>query len=758
MQRPANLVLPASDARTRLKQRTKIHGRTPDFVPTIRKKIFRYSEDKTSAQTIIEFLQNLPSNQDFPTVGSFLNELSKLLQNVDDPKDAALNELVIKTCLPWTNFDEPQIRALTFRLIRHSFHRRSQLQSLLLVQLELAVIRSLDLSDFEKEKEEAFKLLCRMIFFYKDSPVQSFSKFEDSSFTLFPMSTIKCLVALLSEKLPNPEGKPELSKPGKLFLPSLAILVDLAITDSNLIFKCAGTSWIVKSISELGSNSSNIAALICRLILKWMDTVEMREKASLHLVIEQIFAPLIDFGFFYQRAGEVKQDDFPQVEVTRILESVSTMLLSIIRSWTGIFVCGAINEHGEIISCSPLKLLGFLGFGTAFNPAMVKIRDMVISICCEFVDLPYATKPFANWSDAVVFYSKMYTPDKYKTSLRDDFVVGEMEILQNSGVLKPDVVDCLMTFRAVASYVLINAGLPQALARLIMARPDDPISIRATLLLADLLRSGASFLPEERKIMLLSTPSLIQAVSERLQISGKGSRGIHLLDPPTFPNTDNAMILFHRIDQLNDIAFNRLPIQTQLTNIEIFVKGGDDFSKAAEVRERSMSLLEPDERFDKLVQVESEFFSKTSAKELDLKDLESIIYFLEAENGVLIRKHRHNDKMHTFFSKIFTIILPANERFVTDAGSFNGKIIKSLCRAIKLLMPMAKTEPHYGELIERFLAQFKEQLDPVILYKGTFSPKNILNTGAHYYFAILAAIGSTLNGRQFIEESGILQM
>lgn len=118
-------------------------------------------------------------------------------------------------CLPLTNFDEPQIRALAFRLIRHSFHKKSQLQKLLLNQLDFALIRSLDISEFEKEKEEAYKLLCRMIFISKDSRIQSFLKMDDSSFTLFPKSAIKCLVALLSEKLPNPEGKPELSKPGK---------------------------------------------------------------------------------------------------------------------------------------------------------------------------------------------------------------------------------------------------------------------------------------------------------------------------------------------------------------------------------------------------------------------------------------------------------------------------------------------------------------------------------------------------------------
>ncbi|KAE9550563.1 hypothetical protein FO519_006221 [Halicephalobus sp. NKZ332] len=757
--RPENLVLPPVDAKTRLKHRTKIYSKPEGFSFTPRRRKSVVEVEQVPVESVVRFISKGPINDSFDSLTEFLNHLSRLLHVVTEKQNKDLNEAVIQKCLPFIVHEEPQVRTMAFRLVRYSIHRESQLQRLLLSQLDIILIRSLDLDEFEREREEAFKLIAKLLFLYRNSALKKFVKGGDSNFTLFPESALKAIMVIALDKLPRILDTVEDKKPDKLFLPALGILVDLAVEDPDLVLKCAGTEWIVRALVGPGGDNSNISSLVCKVLLKWMDTSELREKARIGLVIEQIFAPLIDLGFFHQKIQDPKKGDPPQVKVSQILESVSSVFLSIIRSWTGMLACAAVDERKELISSSPFKLLNFLGLGTAFNPAMIQIRDMVISICCEFVDMPYASKKFNDWSEALVFYAKMHLPDKYKTSLRDDFVVGEMEALQLSGILNPDVVDCLMSFRAVASYILISAGLPQAVARLIMARPDDPMSIKATLLLADVLRSGASFLPEERKLMLLSIPSLIQAASERTLLSARTANGIFPTHPLTFPNSDNAMILIHRLDQLNDVALNRLPLQSQLIQIELFVKGGESlFSGKYGDRERSWSSVDPDERFERLVTVEHDFFSKTSGKELDLNHLESIVVYLEAENSILMKKHKHNDKLHSFFSKIFTIVLPSNAKFAVDTVSFDGSIVKSLCRAIRLIVPLAKTEPHYGELIEKFLDQCKEQLDLEVLYKGTFSPKNILNNCSHFYFAVLSSIGSLPVGMQMIEEAGILQM
>lgn len=65
--------------------------------------------------------------------------------------------------------------------------------------------------------------------------------------------------------------------------------------------------------------------------------------------------------------------------------------------------------------------------------------------------------------------------------------------------------------------------------------------------------------------------------------------------------------------------------------------------------------------------------------------------------------------------QIFTIILPQNRRLILDSKSVNAQIIKWVCRAVKILVPLAKSEPYYGELIEKFLNQCREGLDPVSL-------------------------------------------
>uniref|UniRef100_A0A914Z9A0 Rapamycin-insensitive companion of mTOR N-terminal domain-containing protein n=1 Tax=Panagrolaimus superbus TaxID=310955 RepID=A0A914Z9A0_9BILA len=544
----------------------------------------------------------------------------------------------------------------------------------------------------------------------------------------------------------------------KLSFACLAILVEFAINDPILVLECAGTDWIVRAVVGPGATNQTLATLVCRVLLKWLDTAEIRTKAKLHLVMEQIFAPLIDLGFFHQNQNELPKSDQPAMKINQILECVSTIFLSIFRSWTGVLSCGYVEENGDLASNSPFRLLHYLGLGTNVDITMVKIRNMVIDICCEFVDTPYATRKFVSWNDAVLYYSRLHLPDRYKTSLRDDFVVAEMECLQTSGAFHPDVVDCLMSFRAVASYILINVGLPQALARLIMASPDDPGGIKATLLLADMLRSGASFLPQDRRLMLLSAPSLVQAVSERIQYSAKLATGKSYDAQVTFPHSDNAMLLLNRLDQLNDTSFNRLSLESQLHNIELFVCGGKALDLENKNRERSTSQVSPEDRLEHLFTSEPEFFSKVTAKELDLTRLESIIDCLECDQGTLLTKHRYNDKLHSFYSRIFTIILPQNYRLVKNSSSFNAQIIKCICCAVKILVPLAKSEPYYGELIERFLHQFSEQLNPEVLYKGVFSPKNILNTCAHYYFAVLAAIGSSQNGIQLLEDAGILQM
>lgn len=45
-----------------------------------------------------------------------------------------------------------------------------------------------------------------------------------------------------------------------------------------------------------------------------------------------------------------------------------------------------------------------------------------------------------------------------------------------------------------------------------------------------------------------------------------------------------------------------------------------------------------------------------------------------------------------------------------------------------------------------------------VLLNGPLSPKNLMNTGAMYYFAFIGAISSIEEGRQMIEATPLLQL
>ncbi|VDN88372.1 unnamed protein product [Brugia pahangi] len=81
----------------------------------------------------------------------------------------------------------------------------------------------------------------------------------------------------------------------------------------------------------------------------------------------------------------------------------------------------------------------------------------------------------------------MYHPDAYKCSVRNEFILSEHEILLKFDQQHANVNDLLVSFRSVVVYLLINANLVQALSRIILQDPDDPVALRATLLMHDLL-------------------------------------------------------------------------------------------------------------------------------------------------------------------------------------------------------------------------------------------------------------------------------
>lgn len=96
--------------------------------------------------------------------------------------------------------------------------------------------------------------------------------------------------------------------------------------------------------------------------------------------------------------------------MTDFLENFKSSFLVILRSWPGLFACAAVGPNANILSSSPFRLLDYLGLGSLGNDNLIRIRDVIVDLCCEFIDVPYASKSFESWEEALLFYSKIRVP------------------------------------------------------------------------------------------------------------------------------------------------------------------------------------------------------------------------------------------------------------------------------------------------------------------------------------------------------------
>lgn len=71
-------------------------------------------------------------------------------------------------------------------------------------------------------------------------------------------------------------------------LPSLGILLEISISNPELMLECAGTEWMVRALIGPGA-VTRLSNMVCRVLMKWLDSPVLREKAELHLVLEVSF-------------------------------------------------------------------------------------------------------------------------------------------------------------------------------------------------------------------------------------------------------------------------------------------------------------------------------------------------------------------------------------------------------------------------------------------------------------------------------------
>ncbi|CAD6191473.1 unnamed protein product [Caenorhabditis auriculariae] len=755
----------------------------------------------------------------------FLNSLNVL---IDETRTEALAdpEFFEKLCrhvLRVLTDDHPAIRAMCFHLLRKTMLNERNLVVILTSHVDIYVVRALDLRvENDAERCEAFRLIACMISIYQGSNlkkliVDSANEKNGKKFA-FPKSIMQPVISIALAAMSASWSSVTSSESvydDKMALPCIGLFCEFCLLEPDHILDMAGTDWIVRVLTGEARTNRRIVTLVAHIIVSWLDDPKMRAKAHLHLVLEQIFAPLIEFGFFQKYdahapkpAGRILTDNTGDV-----LENFKYSFLCILKTWSGLFACAAVGPDSTIMTSSPLRLLEYLGLGTVSpvggSENLQRIRDMVVDICCEFVDLPYAAKNFVSWEEAAKFYETMHFADTYRASLKYDFILAQNEARLANDAEFTNTVDLVASFRFLALFVLINAGLPQSLARLILATPDSPSGLKASLLLADMLRAAPSIVPSGWRASLLSMPTLVQSACETLA-SCRSAAAIHHYktddlqsfdqqESYTYVNAQNAELVLHRFDQLNgkwigiaadptpDDSFLALFIPETLS-VEakrpplasspalkkgsrfptVFLKMGRTLKPTraglALVRSRSLSSLLDCAiiHADNVESNDKGFGSSDSDDDepnLNWIFTESLLRAINIESSE-DRKVASSFAMVSLVSKVFSTLSPLIALEKRPLTSKRRVIVAKLAveKAAQIIQRGGSSSSEYRSVLFRYAVDFRSALEKRENSRSALSVRNMVYNGSMLTFAIIGAMSSFSCTIDILNEVGVLQM
>ncbi|KAI6183674.1 Rapamycin-insensitive companion of mTOR [Aphelenchoides bicaudatus] len=677
------------------------------------------------------------SNKFIELIGLVTNASKDLLED-----DDLFNPIFERTPILLCN-DDHRIRTAFFRLLRLLLINEQRLMLYLDLLVDMFAVRSLDILILPKaERFEALRLVAKLL----STHLNSKSKLIYSATTSFPASSLKSIHAVAVHRLIFPEhGEPEPRPIDELNKAALTVLLEASVLDPVLVIDAVSTDWIPRVLVAPGINNFQICALVCRVLSAWLDDPEIREKTELQLVLEQIFAPLLDLGFFNQVDSKLKNLH----KVTHTLECCANIFLNLMVTWPGFFACASTEPLLGSIA-SPLKFLSYLGQVKSVGSNLDKIREIVIDVCCDFVCMPYSGKNFATWSETLLFYSKLHQPDQYEASLRDNFVVGELQSALALGFDDTEYVDLLLSFRALATFVLINFGLVQSLIRLILTAPNEPMALKATLLLSDLLRTSISFVPRDWKQLLLSTPALVQLIAQSLlgTVAGQLEKRSSVELEQCLPSSENSILLLNRLEDLHTVSKTRPNMLSQLKHANLFVLP----HKAGHDRPRGKFYEDDSDMDGRIADAISSFLDDNKYKWMHFEFLINTFRNLSS----VFSRWQHNDKAHNFFVQVTEFFAPKNQTFLKE--SITPEIVKLGALAFRLMVRLAESEPYYNEALEKYVTDFCRELPENVLYNGVFCPRNIMHTNVFLYFGITAAIGSKSHGHAMFERLGFYQI
>ncbi|XP_068106549.1 rapamycin-insensitive companion of mTOR isoform X2 [Hyperolius riggenbachi] len=394
-----------------------------------------------------------------------LNNFIKLLNNVghNEEKLGFMYEDII-ICLRLALLNEAkEVRAAGLRALRYLIRDSSILQKVLTLKVDYLIARCIDIQQSnEVERTQALRLVRKMI---------------TVNASLFPSSITNSLIAV---------GNDGLQERDRMVRACIAIICELALQNPEIVALRGGLSTILKNVIDCQLSRINEALITT--VLHLLNHPKTRQYVRADVELEQILAPFTDFHYRHNpdtAEGQLKEDREARFQASKL------GIVAAFRSWAGIIsLCKPGNSGIQ-------SLIGVLCI-----PNM-EIRRGLLEVLYEIFrfPLPVVTKDFIEGLLSV-------DPSRFQESWRlsDGFVATEAKtLLPHRARSRPDLID---NYLSLVLSAFITNGILEGLVEVI-TNSDDDVSIRATIILGELLHMANTILPHSHSHHLHCLPTLM---------------------------------------------------------------------------------------------------------------------------------------------------------------------------------------------------------------------------------------------------------
>lgn len=395
--------------------------------------------------------------------------------------------------------DAAEVRAACLRAIRYLMRDETSVRSLLRVDLPVYIVRSIDIVlENRTERIQALRLV---------------RKFLSIAPHLFPSAFTRSLIAIAQDGQMEHDS---LTRACWALLAELSIMSPISSTKDTQ--NCAFNAIMDAALS--GNQPHGMCESLISTLLFMLNWPKYRRLIRGDLDLQIFVAPFTDSHYTASVSKDQKQkinqtakfdvDPYDQRENKFTAAKIS--LISILRSWQGlIYLCEPQSSECNLVSNSCLKSLINMLY-LPYSDVRRRLIDLIFELL--YLPLPESTPDF----EAGLKFLERHQLSKDSWKIHDAFVVDEAKALLPP-LRSRSRMNMVSDYMALLLVALFHCNVVDALSEVIITPSNQENSIRATLLLYQLLSLSYQYLPTDSFSQYLTLSTLISHAASKVDDS-----------------------------------------------------------------------------------------------------------------------------------------------------------------------------------------------------------------------------------------------